>query len=196
MPYLLEALILESEGVPATAIDEAALSFGMPMGPIHLADTVGLDICLSVAEVLGKAFDMEIPQRLRDKVAAGELGVKSGHGFYRYRGNVPQRPPVRHNEKIPGDLIDRMMLRLSNEALACLREQVVSDTDLLDAGIIYGTGYAPFRGGPIHFLEQSGIDEQRHHLEELNQHYGHRFDLDEGWRHPELFTHRYGPIAH
>ncbi|MFO7594657.1 MAG: 3-hydroxyacyl-CoA dehydrogenase NAD-binding domain-containing protein, partial [Pseudomonadota bacterium] len=108
MPYLLEALILESEGVPATAIDEAALSFGMPMGPIHLADTVGLDICLSVAEVLGKAFDMEIPQRLRDKVAAGELGVKSGHGFYRYRGNVPQRPPVRHNEQIPGDLIDRM----------------------------------------------------------------------------------------
>jgi 3-hydroxyacyl-CoA dehydrogenase/enoyl-CoA hydratase/3-hydroxybutyryl-CoA epimerase len=111
MPYLLEAVILESEGVPATAIDEAALSFGMPMGPIHLADTVGLDICLSVAHILGKAFDMEVPQRLRDKVAAGELGVKSGHGFYHYHEGKPQRPEVLLNDHVPGDLFDRRPAR-------------------------------------------------------------------------------------
>ncbi|MDH5785484.1 MAG: 3-hydroxyacyl-CoA dehydrogenase NAD-binding domain-containing protein [Chromatiales bacterium] len=197
MPYLLEAVILESEGVPATAIDEAALAFGMPMGPIHLADTVGLDICLSVAEILGGAFAMEVPQRLRDKVAAGELGVKSGHGFYHYLDGKPQRPEVLLNDPVPADLIDRLMLRLCNEALACLREGVVSDTELLDAGVIFGTGFAPFRGGPINFLEQSGMEEQRHNMEELQQHYGHRFDLDEGWRHPELLHHEHhGQPAH
>ncbi|MEN8171221.1 MAG: 3-hydroxyacyl-CoA dehydrogenase NAD-binding domain-containing protein [Pseudomonadota bacterium] len=189
MPYLLEAVILESEGVPASAIDKAALEFGMPMGPIHLADTVGLDICLSVAKIFAESFDMDVPQRLRDKVAAGELGVKSGHGFYHYLDGKPQRPEVLRNDHLPADLSDRLMLRLSNEALACLREGVVSDIDLLDAGVIFGTGFAPFRGGPIHYLEQSGIDEQRHHLEQLQQHHGHRFDLDEGWRHPELFYH-------
>ena len=196
MPYLLEAVILESEGVPAAAIDDAALEFGMPMGPIQLADTVGLDICLSVANNFADAFEMEVPQRLQEKVDAGELGVKSGHGFYHYRDGKAQRPEVLLNDHIPADLIDRLMLRLSNEALACLREGVVSDTDLLDAGVIFGTGFAPFRGGPIHFLEQSGMEEQRYHLEELQQHYGHRFDLDAGWEDSELLHHHQGQPAH
>ncbi len=189
MPYLLEAVILETEGVPITAIDDAALEFGMPMGPIHLADTVGLDICLSVAKIFAEAFQLEVPPRLQEKVEAGQLGVKSGHGFYHYIDGKPQRPEVLLNDFMPDDIRDRLMLRLCNEALACLREGVVGDTELLDAGVIFGTGFAPFRGGPIHFLEESGIEEQRHHLEQLLKLHGQRFNLDEGWQHPELFTH-------
>lgn len=189
MPYLLEAVIIESEGVDARVIDKAALDFGMPMGPIRLADTVGLDICLSVANILSKPLNLEVPQKLKALVEAGHLGVKSGQGFYRYEKGKAKAAAL--NEKVAGpeDLQDRLMLRLINEAIACLREGVVRDDDLIDAGVIFGTGFAPFRGGPLHYLQQSDPEEQRHHLEELQHHYGARFDIDDGWKDHSLFHH-------
>lgn len=181
MPYLLEAVTMEWEGIPAAVIDKAALNFGMPMGPIRLADTVGLDICLSVAEILSQRLNIDVPPRLRELVNAGRLGVKSGQGFYTYHGDKPQIPRTQPGYTPPADIAERLMLRLLNEAAACLREGVVADADLLDAGIIFGTGFAPFRGGPINYVQEAGVDTQRKKLHELEQHYGKRFVADAEW---------------
>lgn len=183
MPYLLEAVALEAEGVPATVIDAAATEFGMPMGPILLADTVGLDICLSVAEILSKQLQRgEVPPRLRELVAAGHLGKKSGRGFYTYQGDRPVfvKPPKGYQP--PADITDRLMFRYFNEAMACLREGVVEDADLLDAGMIFGTGFAPFRGGPLHFARHTGAGAVQRRLEQLTQEHGRIFQPDEGWQ--------------
>ncbi len=181
MPYLLEAVAMEWEGVPAAIIDKAALDFGMPMGPIRLADTVGLDICLSVADILSQRLDVDVPPRLRELVNAGRLGVKSGQGFYTYHNGKPQIPHGRPGYTPPADIVERLMLRLLNEAAACLREGVVADADLLDAGIIFGTGFAPFRGGPINYVQEGGVETQLRKLHELEQHYGKRFVADAEW---------------
>lgn len=182
MPYLMEAVILEAEGVPALAIDKAALEFGMPMGPLELADTVGLDICLHVGEILGKHFGSEVPARLKDLVANGHLGRKSGAGFYAWDGDkrgAPQKGG--HNSPGAPEITDRLMLRLLNEAMACLREGVVADADLLDAGVIFGTGFAPFRGGPMHYIQAKGQAALHTRLVDLKSRFGARFAPDAGW---------------
>ncbi len=180
MPYLIEAVILESEGVPAVLIDQAATTFGMPMGPIELADTVGLDICLHVAEILSQELGGEVPEKLRTMVAAGQLGRKSGEGFYKYKKGKPLKPSDTGTPP-PDDLTDRMILRFVNEAMACLREGVVEDEDLLDAGIIFGTGFAPFRGGPMNYTAQCGHDQLKQRLDHLQQGHGERFAPDARW---------------
>jgi len=181
MPYLLEAVNLVAEGVSPQVVDEAALAFGMPMGPIALADTVGLDICLSVAEILSQRLHVEVPARLRDMVAAGKRGVKTGEGFYRYEKGKAVMTKAGKAEYRPADIQDRLMLRLLNEARACLREGVVADADLLDAGIIFGTGFAPFRGGPLHAIEALGADALLEKMRNLHQSQGERFHPDESW---------------
>jgi 3-hydroxyacyl-CoA dehydrogenase/enoyl-CoA hydratase/3-hydroxybutyryl-CoA epimerase len=181
MPYLLEAVELEAEGIAAAEIDRQALAFGMPMGPVELADTVGLDICLHVAEILSEHMDTTVPQRLRDLVEAGHLGKKSGEGFYQYsKGKVVKsKTPQSHQGGY--EVIDRMILRMLNEVVACLRERVVDEADLLDGGMVYGTGFAPFRGGPLHHIETVGADVLYERLQELEQKYGARFQPDSGW---------------
>ncbi len=181
MPYLLEAVELENEGVPAAEIDRQALAFGMPMGPVELADNVGLDICLHVAEILARHLDTTVPQRLRDLVARGHLGRKSGSGFYRYKKGKPVKEKLTHSHHASRDIIDRMMLRMLNEVVACLREGVVGDPDQLDAGMVYGTGFAPFRGGPLHYIETTGADTLFGRLQDLEQRFGARFIPDPGW---------------
>jgi 3-hydroxyacyl-CoA dehydrogenase/enoyl-CoA hydratase/3-hydroxybutyryl-CoA epimerase len=180
-PYLLEAVFLTAEGVPIEAIDEAARAFGMPMGPIELADTVGLDICLSVGEVLASTLGASVPEGLRAMVAAGTLGKKTGKGFYEYdkAGHL-----LRHgnaNVDAYPDLADRLILRLVNESVACLREGVVADADLLDAGMIFGTGFAPFRGGPLQYLRGRGVEAVRERLLGLTELYGARYAPDPGF---------------
>jgi len=181
MPYLLEAFLLLDEGVPAESIDQAALEFGMPMGPVELADTVGLDICLAVARKLAPLFDLTLPPQLEHRVAKQYLGKKSGSGFYRYRKGVVQHDKPDKAYQPPADLGERMLFRLLNESVACLREGVVADADLLDAGVIFGTGFAPFLGGPIHTILSGGVDLQRKRLEQLERQYGSRFHPDAGW---------------
>lgn len=180
MPYLIEAVVLVSEGVPAVLIDQAATKFGMPMGPIELADTVGLDICLHVAEILSQELGGEVPEKLRTMVAAGQLGRKSGEGFYQYKKGKPVKPSDTGTPP-PDDLTDRMILRFVNEAMACLREGVVEDSDLLDAGIIFGTGFAPFRGGPMNYTEKQGREQLKSRLDHLQQAHGDRFAPDASW---------------
>ena len=144
MPYLLEAVELEAEGISAVEIDRQALEFGMPMGPVELADTVGLDICLHVAENLSKHMDTAVPQRLRDLVTAGHLGRKTGEGFYQYKKSKPVKS--RQTQHSGPEVIDRMILRMLNEVVACLREKVVDEVDLLDGGmrqLLFGIGRRP-----------------------------------------------------
>lgn len=160
MPYLLESVELLNEGVPAPVIDKAMTTFGMPMGPITLADTVGLDVCLSVANYLAQYYNTPIPPVLTQLVAQKKLGKKTGEGFYKYDKNGKQEKMDYPSYDKPLQAIsDRLVLRMLNEAFACLREGVVANGDLLDAGMIFGTGFAPFRGGPIHYAKSQGIQE-------------------------------------
>lgn len=182
MPYLMEAVVLAGEGVPLKIIDDAATDFGMPMGPIELADTVGLDICLHVAKNLSQHMPVEVPEQLQKLVDKGQLGKKTGQGFYLFKNGKPQKdiPPKTYTP--PVDIQDRLILRMLNEAVACLRDDVVSSEDLADAGIIFGTGFAPFRGGPFHYIHNRGSAQLLKMLEHLQQRYGPRFDADKGWQ--------------
>jgi len=147
-PYLLQAFRLVDEGVAKETIDAAATRFGMPMGPIELADTVGLDICAAAGKSLaGEGAAM--PKSLSALIDAGKLGKKSGEGFYRWVDGKPQKGP----DGEPGeDLIQRLVEPYLAEATKVVEEGVVADADLADAGLIFGTGFAPFRGGPLHYL--------------------------------------------
>jgi 3-hydroxyacyl-CoA dehydrogenase / enoyl-CoA hydratase / 3-hydroxybutyryl-CoA epimerase len=178
-PYLTEAMHAARDGIALPAIDEAALAFGMPQGPIELADTIGLDVALHVGEVLAAAFGTPRPAVLEPLVAAKKLGRKSGEGFYVWRDGKPLKPPS--TGQAPEDLADRLVLPLLNEAAACLRQGIVADEDLLDAGVIFGTGFAPFRGGPLHYARQRGIGNVVARLEQLAGRYGPRFKPDAHW---------------
>ncbi len=180
MPYLMEAITLLSEGVQAERIDETALAFGMPMGPLELADTVGLDVCLSVGRILSQHLGGDMPELLQEKVGRGQLGRKSGSGFYVYKKGQPQRRGLA-GAVTDGDLSDRLILRLLNEAVSCLREGVVADADLLDAGMVFGTGFAPFRGGPMHYAKTRGVVEVSARLQAFARNLGDRFIPDAGW---------------
>ena len=182
MPYLLESVNLLNEGVPATTIDKAMVAFGMPMGPITLADTVGLDVCLSVAKYLGKYFNTPIPPRLTELVEQKKLGRKTGEGFYKYDKNGKQIKP----EQVPYDkplqeISDRLVLRMLNESFTCLHEGVVANSDLLDAGMIFGTGFAPFRGGPIHYAKSQGVQELYQQFVLQQQARGEKVDTPQTW---------------
>ena len=182
MPYLLEAVDLLDQGVPAPKVDRAAVAFGMPMGPIELADTVGLDICLSVANKMADALQTEIPERLVQLVDDGHLGRKSGRGFYAWKNGHAVKQSAEHGTKLSDiDISDRLILRLINESVACLREGVVEDEDLLDAGVIFGTGFAPFRGGPMHYVHSRGTRVLQQRLGELEDRFGQHFHADPGW---------------
>jgi 3-hydroxyacyl-CoA dehydrogenase / enoyl-CoA hydratase / 3-hydroxybutyryl-CoA epimerase len=189
MPYLMEAVVLAEQGVPLAAIDQAALNFGMPMGPIELADTVGLDICLHVAENLSQHLGGEVPERLRTLVKAGQLGRKSGKGFYEFKKDKTIKPAIPSGYSAPSDTENRLIFRMLNEAVACLRDGVVDQADLADAGIIFGTGFAPFRGGPLHYIHQVGVSEMLQTLVQLQQRHGDRFIPDAGWSQLETKTH-------
>jgi 3-hydroxyacyl-CoA dehydrogenase/enoyl-CoA hydratase/3-hydroxybutyryl-CoA epimerase len=180
VPYLIEAVVLYDEGVAPEAIDQAALDFGMPMGPVELADTVGLDICLSVAENLSESCQFEVPDVLKRMVASKNLGKKTGSGFYQYK----KGKPVKDKDADMGnqqEIQNRLVFRLLNEARACLREGIVGDKDLLDAGVIFGTGFAPFRGGPLNYAEQKGIKDIVQNMKIYQQRFGDRFQPDESW---------------
>ncbi|MCC7461456.1 MAG: enoyl-CoA hydratase/isomerase family protein [Gammaproteobacteria bacterium] len=181
-PYLHEALHVASEGTPLTHIDAAAVDFGMPMGPIELADVVGLDVVLHVGEIITRELGRETPpfvQALRQQVAAGRLGRKSGQGFYVWHNGRPRRESAAGAP--PLELADRLLLPLVNESVACLREGVVSEADLIDAGVIFGTGFAPFRGGPLAYARWRGAVAVRDRLQQLASQYGARFRPDPGW---------------
>jgi 3-hydroxyacyl-CoA dehydrogenase / enoyl-CoA hydratase / 3-hydroxybutyryl-CoA epimerase len=148
-PYMFDAMRRLEEGQPKEKIDAAAEKFGMPMGPLELADTVGLDICAHVAEVLGKPVPPN--SELARLVAAGKVGKKSGAGFYTWVDGKPQKAEGEHDQAELDRLGKELVKPLIDECEKCLAEGVVADADHVDAGVIFGTGFAPFRGGPLHY---------------------------------------------
>jgi 3-hydroxyacyl-CoA dehydrogenase/enoyl-CoA hydratase/3-hydroxybutyryl-CoA epimerase len=180
-PYMLEALHAHADGHSLESIDAAAKAFGMPMGPVELADRVGLDVALHVAEILSGVLRSNPPELLRAKVAKGELGAKTKRGFYSYdeRGK-----PIRDRSRsaFDADLPDRLLLPLINEAVACLHEGVAADADLIDAGVVFGAGFAPFTGGPLRYARARGIDDIVARLTQFAQRFGTRFTPHEGWQ--------------
>jgi 3-hydroxyacyl-CoA dehydrogenase/enoyl-CoA hydratase/3-hydroxybutyryl-CoA epimerase len=182
MPYLHEAVFAAQEGVPMSVIDEAATDFGMPMGPLQLADVVGLDVAAHVGEIIAAELGRPAPDltRLKDLVAAKKLGRKSGEGFYVWQDGKPLKPSA-VGSPAPSDLIDRLILVLVNECVACLRERVVEEADLIDAAVIFGTGFAPFRGGPLAYARSRGSTDVVARLEDLAARHGARFNPDPGW---------------
>ena len=179
MPYINEALFALAEGIPAEIIDRAGTHFGMPVGPIELADVVGLDVCLQVGRVLGEAFHRSAPGELQTLVEQKKLGRKTGQGFYTWRDGKPVKSP--QTATAPPELEDRLLLPMLNEAVATWRETVIADTDLLDAGVIFATGFAPFRGGPLAYAKARGVGAVVRRLGELEIRYGERFHPDVGW---------------
>jgi 3-hydroxyacyl-CoA dehydrogenase/enoyl-CoA hydratase/3-hydroxybutyryl-CoA epimerase len=179
MPYILEAVTMVDEGIPAEVIDKAATDYGMPMGPVELADTVGLDICKSVANILSEALDLPLPANLK-QLSDKKLGKKTSEGFYKYKNNkaIKNKNASYSN---PQEVQDRLVMRLLNEASACLREGLVEEKDLIDAGVIFGTGFAPFRGGPLEYIRSSNIEKLNTTMQQLQQKFGDKFAKDDGW---------------
>ena len=152
-PYMFEAFQKLEQGQDMATIDEAAKVFGMPMGPIELADTVGLDVCAHVGEILKGGIE---GSKLADLVAKGHLGKKSGRGFYTWKDGKPQAGAPKAQGAELEDLGRVLVQPLIDECVKCRDEEVVASEDLVDAGVIFGTGFAPFRGGPLHYLASVG----------------------------------------
>jgi 3-hydroxyacyl-CoA dehydrogenase/enoyl-CoA hydratase/3-hydroxybutyryl-CoA epimerase len=179
-PYMAEAMELLHEGVPMAEIDQMAIDFGMPVGPIELTDSVGIDVALHVAQILAPIVGRSVAPELEKLVAEGHLGQKTGQGFYRYQDNQPIRAPVSVGER-GSEIQERLIMSMLNEAAACLADKVVDDAELVDAGVIFGTGFAPFRGGPLHYAQKVGIPEVVATLERLAEAHGPRFKPSNGW---------------
>ncbi len=171
LPYMVESVRLFNEGVDATRLDRIMLDFGMPMGPLRLTDEVGLDVAQHVAVDLQNRLPKPVPinDTLVKMIEKGWLGKKSGTGFYVFpkdKKGAKESPNgqlafLQTNGKgraqDDATLRDRMVLVMVNEAARCLEEEVVSAPEDVDFGMIFGTGWAPFRGGPLRYADARGV---------------------------------------
>ncbi|MDH3977577.1 MAG: 3-hydroxyacyl-CoA dehydrogenase NAD-binding domain-containing protein [Gammaproteobacteria bacterium] len=179
-PYMAEALELVSEGVALTHIDEAAVEFGMPMGPIELIDSVGVDVAQHVAEILSPVVGRHVSPELQKLISKERLGRKNGIGFYQYQDGKPVKPAATESIKT-AQIQERLIMSLVNEAAQCLADKVVDTPENIDAGVIFGTGFAPFRGGPLHYAKSCGIEVILDRLAALEGQFGERFRASDGW---------------
>jgi 3-hydroxyacyl-CoA dehydrogenase/enoyl-CoA hydratase/3-hydroxybutyryl-CoA epimerase len=176
-PYMLEALRCVEEGIAPETVDAALVGFGMPMGPVELVDTVGLDIAVAAGKALA-GEGAEPPARLLKLVAEGKLGRKSGEGYYRWvegkalkgadkeaapegllarlLSQLPGRRRPDPAPPIPPGLAERVLAPLLAATRRCVEQRVVADADLADAGVIFGTGFAPHTGGPLNDCRSKG----------------------------------------
>jgi 3-hydroxyacyl-CoA dehydrogenase/enoyl-CoA hydratase/3-hydroxybutyryl-CoA epimerase len=145
-PYMLEALRCVEEGIAPEVVDAALLAFGMPMGPVELVDTVGLDIAVAAGKALTGEAATAAPAKLTQLVASGHLGKKSGQGYYAWDNGKARKPAA---GAVPDGLAQRIVAPLLAAARRCVEQGVVADADLADAGVIFGTGFAPYTGGPM-----------------------------------------------
>jgi 3-hydroxyacyl-CoA dehydrogenase/enoyl-CoA hydratase/3-hydroxybutyryl-CoA epimerase len=149
-PYMQEAMRCVDEGIAPEVVDEAALAFGMPLGPIELADTVGLDIAVAAGKELAGEGAVP-PKKLLELVEAGHIGRKSGRGFYTYNQGKAQKSAA---GQVPAGLAERLVRPLLDATKRCVEQGIVADAELADAGVIFGTGFAPFTGGPMNYLKE------------------------------------------
>lgn len=150
-PYMLAAMRRVDDGISPETVDRAMTDFGMPMGPLELADTVGLDIAMAAGQQLTQ--QTEPPRCLAERVARGDLGRKSGRGFYTWQDGRPRKNPPGNP---PADLAKQLIAPLIQRTQQQVNDGVIMDADLADAGVIFGTGFAPFTGGPLHHRATRG----------------------------------------
>jgi 3-hydroxyacyl-CoA dehydrogenase/enoyl-CoA hydratase/3-hydroxybutyryl-CoA epimerase len=148
-PYMFDAMRRLQDGVAKEKIDAAALEFGMPMGPIELVDVVGLDVAYSVSKILGGGVPDE--SEFAKLFKAGKLGKKTGEGFYTWVDGKAQKAPVEFDKAELLSLGAELVKPLIDECEKALAEGIVASADHVDAGVIFGTGFAPFRGGPLNY---------------------------------------------
>ncbi len=167
MPGLVEAVLLFEEGMTVREIDETMTRFGLPMGPLRLLDEVGLDVAGHVARTLAAAYPdrMKVPELLDTLLRKGRLGKKTGAGFYHHRGKraTPSRTTAwlrksrqDHTPLNSQAIRERILFGMINEAARCLEERIVGSAEELDLAMILGTGFAPFRGGPMRYADTIG----------------------------------------
>ncbi len=156
LPYMLEAMLLVEEGLSFEQIDKAATDFGMPMGPIELADTVGLDVCLAALSSMNLAQDTIVAQ-LQRKIQQGYLGKKTGEGFYSYSKDKAQKRKVRNFPEMES-CQNRLVYALCNEAVAAWHDGIIANQDDADLASLFGFGFPPFRGGIFTYINQTGGD--------------------------------------
>lgn len=175
-PYLLDAAELFQNGVSADNIDHALVNWGMPMGPLRLIDEIGVDITVDISDTLAKAYGKrdQSPEILRKMLSAKMLGRKSGSGFHKHEGT--QQTPNdslqqwrRVGQDDAADLPNRLVFLMVNEAARCLEEKVVESPEDADYGMILGTGFAPFRGGPLRFADSFELKKLVDEMERLAQ---------------------------
>ncbi|HPE59127.1 MAG: enoyl-CoA hydratase/isomerase family protein [Thiothrix sp.] len=157
LTYILQGISFLQQGMPLKAIDRAGRSFGMPSGPLELADGIGLDECCRLAEAMEKAYRIRIPVLLYDLVRQGRLGEKSGQGFYRYRRGTRLKPDPEQGQQWEGDeksLQEKLVNEMLEEASICLEEGICHEAELLDMGAVFGTGFPAFLGGPLQYSQQ------------------------------------------
>jgi 3-hydroxyacyl-CoA dehydrogenase/enoyl-CoA hydratase/3-hydroxybutyryl-CoA epimerase len=148
-PYMMDAVRRYAEGTPRDKIDQAALKFGMPMGPLELMDMVGLDIANKVGAELGSGSPPDNP--LARLVQAGKLGKKTGEGFYVWENGRPKRDETVYDDAELDRLGRELIKPMLDECERALADGIVANADHVDAGVVFGTGFAPFRGGPLHY---------------------------------------------
>jgi len=170
MPYLNEAAVLLEQGVAVQEIDSALLQFGMPMGAFILLDEIGIDVAHKVANILYQGLgERAKPSPLLEAVyKEGYYGRKNGKGFYLYSGRDRGNPDdalartlsfkgTNKGTTAPDEITDRMILLMIKEAALCLHEKIIDRPDLLDAALIFGIGFPPFRGGLLRYADKRGI---------------------------------------
>jgi 3-hydroxyacyl-CoA dehydrogenase/enoyl-CoA hydratase/3-hydroxybutyryl-CoA epimerase len=187
MPYLIEAGYLFENGARVEDVDESMLEFGMPMGPLRLTDEVGIDVANHVAETIAHSFSPRLttPAALGKMMQAGLLGKKSKRGFYTYGGKKRegqvnlQIGDFQTGTSAAGlaraELQFRMVSLMLNEAARCLEEKLIAEPADVDFGMIMGTGFAPFRGGPLRHADWLGIPKLVSDMKELAARAGERF---------------------
>lgn len=179
------------DGVQLEALDKAMKNFGMPVGPVTLADEVGIDVTHKVASFLSQA-DLGVRMSggdvslMANMIEKGWLGKKAGQGFYTYDGkkktiNNEVKAYVKEfaqqdlglKEK---DIQDRIVSRFVNEAVKCLEDEIIADPVVGDIGLVFGTGFAPFRGGPFRYIDTQGVDNYVGMMNDLADKYGPQFE--------------------
>ena len=190
-PLLVEVCALVEDGVPLEKMDKALKNFGMPVGPITLADEVGVDVTAHVASFLANA-DLGVRMTggdvsvLGNMIEKGWLGKKSGKGFYSYEGKKKTLNPEINNyvkQFVKRDLNlseteiqDRVISRFVNEAVKCLEDEIIADPVVGDIGLVFGTGFAPFHGGPFRYIDQVGADKYVAMMNGFAERYGPQFE--------------------
>ncbi len=185
LPYMVEAGELFWTGTPAAVIDAAMLEFGMPMGPLRLTDEVGVEVAEDVAQTLAAAFSgwMRVPRVLPKMIEGGLLGRKSGQGFYQYTDGKDAQPsraaeslrPRGGQAIVAAEVQRRLVLLMINEAARCVEERIVESAGDVDFAMVMGTGFAPFRGGPLRYADEQGLPKVAEELSSLAQTAGSHF---------------------